>query len=214
MDLLQLLHAILHIDQSIGMLAAQYGLAFYLLLFAIIFFETGFVPLFFLPGDPLLFVCGAFCATGAMNLWMLLATLFAATVGGCTVNYWSGRLIGQKVFTHDYKWLNRAALARTHAFYEKHGGATLMISPYIAVVRTFAPFVAGISAMTFSKFQMFNLIGAAIWVVGLVVGGYLFGNIPVVREHLSALVLIGVATGLTALLIGFIWKIRRRWAGK
>ena len=129
MNTLQLTHAILHIDQYMGALAAHYGAAFYLILFLIVFGEMGFVPLFFLPGDPLLFVAGAFSATGAISLWVLLATLFLAAVGGGIVNYWLGSVVGHKISTHDYPWLNRAALARTHLFYEKHGAAALVLSP-------------------------------------------------------------------------------------
>jgi membrane-associated protein len=209
MDAMQLLHAILHIDQYMAALVSQYGTAFYLLLFVIVFCETGFVPLFFLPGNPLLFICGAFSSTGAMNLWVLLATLIVATISGRTVNYWTGRAIGKSVFTHDYAWLNRAALNRTHAFCEKYGGVTMIISPFIAVIRTFAPFVAGVSTMDASKFQLFNVLGAVIWVAVLVVGGNLFGNIPVIHDHMNAIVLIGVVTGLTALVLAAGWKIYR-----
>lgn len=214
MHTLQFFQAILHIDRAMGTLIADYGGAFYLLLFAIVFCETAFVPLFFLPGDPLLFACGAFSAIGAINLWILLATLFVATVGGCTVNYWIGRAIGRRAFTHDYKWLNRAALARTHSFYERNGGATLLVSPYLAVIRTFAPFIAGISEMRFSRFQLFSALGAAIWVAGLVISGNLFGNIPVIREHLNAIVLSGAAVGLGFLLLGAGWKMHCAWLRK
>jgi membrane-associated protein len=210
MDIAHIFHAILHLDQSLRMLVGEYGAAFYLILFVVIFCETAFLPLFFLPGDPLLFVCGAFCATGALNLWLLMATLFAATVSGCMVNYGIGRYIGAKAYTHNYKWLDRAALTRTHAFCEKYGGRTLLISPYIAVIRTFAPFIAGVSAMRVDKFAWANLAGAGLWVVGLVVGGYLFGNIGVIRDHLNALVLGGVAIGLGALLLGTVLRLLRK----
>lgn len=209
MDIPQLLYAIFHIDHSIATLVAQFGIAFYLLLFAIIFCETAFLPLFFLPGNPLLFICGAFSATGAMNMWTLLATLIVATFSGRTVNYWIGRAIGNKAYTHDYTWLNRAALNRTHAFCEKYGGVTLVISPFIAVIRTFAPFVAGVSTMNFSKFQLFNVLGAITWAVVLVVGGNLFGDLPFIRDHMNVIVLIGVGTGVTALLIAAGWKFFR-----
>jgi membrane-associated protein len=214
MRTLQFIQAILHIDQYMGALIAQYGAVFYLVLCLIVFCEIGLVPLFFLPGDPLLFVCGAFSASGALNIWILLVTLFLAAVSGGMVNYWIGSIIGQKVFTHDYRWLNRAALAKTHLFYEKHGGATLIVSPYLPVVRTFAPFIAGISEMTFSKFQLFNVIGAAVWIGGLVVGGNLFGNIPLIRDHLSVIVLTSVVSGLGAVLLGAGWRIYRTWTVK
>jgi membrane-associated protein len=209
MEAMQLLHAILHIDQSMEGLIAQYGLLFYLLLFAIVFCETGIVPLFFLPGNPLLFICGAFSSTGTMNLWILLATFISATVSGRTLNYWIGRAIGKRAFTQDYSWLNREALDRTHAFCEKYGGVTMIISPFIAVVRTFAPFVTGISMMNFSKFQLFNILGAIIWVGVLVVGGNLFGNIPLIHNNLNTIVLVGVGTGMVALTIALSWKMVR-----
>ncbi len=214
MDALQLLHAILHIDQSMSALVGQYGTAFYLLLFAVVFCETGTIPLFFLPGNPLLFVCGAFSATGAMNLWVLMATLVAATVAGRTVNYWTGRALGKRVYTHEYAWLNRDALNRSHAFCEKYGGVTMILSPFLAVIRTFAPFVAGASAMQFSRFQLFNVLGAAIWVGVLVLSGNLFGNIPVVRNHMNVIVLVGVSIGVGALILGAAWKIYRSRFGK
>lgn len=214
MDGLQLLYAIFHIDRSLATLLAQYGTAFYLLLFAIIFCETAFLPLFFLPGNPLLFICGAFSATGAMNIWLLLAALIVSTFCGRSLNYAIGRAIGTKAYTRDYPWLNRAALNRTHAFCEKYGGVALVISPFIAVVRTFAPFVAGVSVMNFAKFQLFNLLGACAWAVLLVIGGNLFGDLPLVRDHMNIIVLIGVGTGLTALLVATAWKLLRSRANK
>jgi len=214
MDALQLLHAILHIDQYLETLVSHYGTAFYLLLFAVVFCETGIIPLFFLPGNPLLFVCGAFSATGAMNLWVLLGTLMLATITGRTLNYGIGRALGNSVFTRDYAWLNRAALNRTYAYCEKYGGVTMILSPFLAVVRTFAPFVAGVSMMGFSRFQLFNVLGGIVWVGVLVVGGNLFGNIPAVRNHMNAIVLIGVVTGLVALLLAASWKIFRARSAK
>ena len=209
MDLMQLIHAILHIDQSMEGLIAKYGLVFYLLLFTIVFCETGIIPLFFLPGNPLLFICGALSSTGVMNVWILLGALIAAVISGRTLNYWIGGAVGKRAFTHDYAWLNRAALNRTHAFCEKYGGVTMILSPFIAVVRTFAPFVIGVSMMEFSKFQLFNVLGAIIWVGVLVVGGNLFGNIPLIHNNLNTIVLTGVGTGAVALIIALSWKMVR-----
>jgi len=188
----------------------QYGSLVYALLFAIVFCETAFLVLFFLPGDPLLFISGALCATGAMNIWILMVLLFTAAVAGSIVNYWLGNAIGQRVFVRDYKWLNREALEKTHAFYEKHGGITFLLSPFIAVVRTFAPFVAGVSAMTFRKFQLFVVAGAALWVITLVSSGYFFGNIPVIRDHLNSIVLLGVGLGLGIPMLNWLWKFSKR----
>ena len=188
----------------------QYGSLVYALLFAIVFCETAFLVLFFLPGDPLLFISGALCATGAMNIWILMVLLFTAAVAGSIVNYWLGNAIGQRVFVRDYKWLNREALKKTHAFYEKHGGITFLLSPFIAVVRTFAPFVAGVSAMTFRKFWLFVVAGAALWVITLVSSGYFFGNIPVIRDHLNSIVLLGVGLGLGIPMLNWLWKFSKR----
>jgi membrane-associated protein len=213
MDFLQFLDMILHVDKYLGTFIAQYGTMIYAVLFVIVFCETGLVVLPFLPGDTLLFIAGAFCATGAMNIWVLIALLFAAAVAGNTVNYWIGSAIGHKVFTHDYRWLDKDALRKTHAFYENHGGKTIILARFVPIVRTFAPFVAGVSEMTFAKFQLFNIVGALLWVVGLVAGGYFFGNIPVIRDHLNTIVLIGVGAAVIPLALGGVWKVYRKVFG-
>jgi membrane-associated protein len=213
MDFLQFLDMILHVDKYLGTFIAQYGTMVYAVLFAIVFCETGLVVLPFLPGDTLLFIAGAFCATGAMNIWVLMALLLAAAIGGNTVNYWIGSAIGHKVFTHDYRWLDKDALRKTHAFYENHGGKTIILARFIPIVRTFAPFVAGVSEMTFAKFQFFNIIGALLWVVGLVAGGYFFGNIPIIRDHLNTIVLLGVGAAVIPLALGGVWKVYRKVFG-
>jgi membrane-associated protein len=213
MDFMQFFDMILHVDKYLGTFIEQYGMLIYVVLFAIVFCETGLVVLPFLPGDTLLFVAGAFCASGAMNIWVLMALLVFAAVSGNTVNYWIGRAIGHKVFTHDYKWLDKAALQRTHAFYENHGGKTIILARFIPVVRTFAPFVAGVSEMTFAKFQFFNIAGALLWVVGLVAGGYFFGNITIIRDHLSTIVLVGVGAAAIPVALGGLWKVYRKVSG-
>lgn len=210
MDFMQFLDMILHVDKYLGTVIEQYGTMVYMVLFAIVFCETGLVVLPFLPGDTLLFIGGAFCATGAMNPWLLCALLIVAAVTGNTVNYWIGSAIGHKVFTHDYKWLDKAALHKTHAFYENHGGKTIVLARFVPIVRTFAPFVAGVSDMTFAKFQVFNIAGAALWVVGLVAAGFFFGNIPVIRDHLNTIVLIGVGAAVIPLALGGLWKMGRK----
>jgi membrane-associated protein len=214
MDFMQFLDMILHVDTYLGTVIAQYGTLVYAVLFAIIFCETGLVVLPFLPGDTLLFIGGAFCATGAMNIWLLMTLLVIAAVTGNTVNYWIGRAIGHKVFTHDYKWLDQAALQKTHAFYENHGGKTIILSRFIPIVRTFAPFVAGVSEMTFTKFQFYNITGALLWVVGLVAAGYFFGNIPIIRDHLNTIVLVGVGAAVIPLALGGLWKFYRKFTRK
>ena len=152
-----------------------------------------------------------------MNIWELSSLLVTAAVVGNTVNYWIGSAIGDKVLNAHYKWLerwiDRGALNKTHAFYEHHGGKTIVLSRFIPIVRTFAPFVAGMSKMTFSRFQLFNIIGALAWVVLLVVGGYFFGNIPLVRKNLNVIVLLGVAGALLPIVVAALWqfwKITRR----
>ena len=210
MDFNQLSHMVLHFDRYLGDVSAQYGAMIYVVLFAIVFLEMAIVPLFFLPGDPLLFIAGAFCATGTMNIGILIALLFVAAVLGSTVNYWIGSVIGRKVFAKNYRWLNQAALQKTHTFYETHGAATFIMSPFIAVVRTFAPFIAGVSEMTFSKFMAFAAAGGAIWVVSLVGGGYFFGNIPLIRQHLSDIVLLGIGAGVGALMLSGLWEFLKK----
>jgi len=210
MDPMQFFDMLLHVDKYMGQFIAQYGPLIYAVLFAIIFCETGLVVLPFLPGDTLLFIGGAFCAAGSMNIWLLFFLLALAAVLGNTVNYGIGRLLGDKVYLRDYRWLDRTALQRTHAFYEKHGGKTLVLARFVPVVRTFAPFVAGISRMTFGKFQFFNGVGAVLWVGLLVATGYLFGDMPMIRDHLNAIVLIGVAAAAVPIALGGMWKIFRR----
>ncbi|MBC7573430.1 MAG: VTT domain-containing protein [Herminiimonas sp.] len=212
MDLMQFFDMILHVDKTLGLLIEHYGTLVYVVLFAIVFCETGLVILPFLPGDTLLFIGGAFAATGAMSLWILIVVLLAAAILGNTVNYWIGAAIGHKVFTKNYRWLDQNALRKTHAFYEHHGGKTIVLSRFIPVVRTFAPFVAGVSDMSFARFQVYNIVGAVMWVGGLVTAGYFFGNIPVIRDHLNTIVLIGVAAAVGPLLLGGLWKGLRRLA--
>jgi len=210
MDLMQFFDMILHVDKTLGMLLNQYGVYVYAVLFAIVFCETGLVVLFFFPGDTLLFIAGAFCATGEMSYPLLMALLIIAAVTGNTLNYHIGEAIGQRMFTHDYRWLNKDALKRTHDFFEKHGGKTIILARFVPVVRTFAPFVAGVSDMTHARFQLFNITGAVLWVAGLVTAGYFFGNIPVVRDHLTVIVLVGVGAAIVPLALGGIYKFGRR----
>lgn len=214
MDFMQFFDMILHVDKYMGLFIAQYGTMIYAVLFAIIFCETGLVVLPFLPGDTLLFIAGAFCAAGSMNIWLLLVLLIAAAALGNTTNYAIGHILGEKVYTHDYRWLDRNALQRTHVFYENHGGKTLILARFVPIARTFAPFVAGVSRMTFVKFQFFNCTGAVLWVAALVVGGYTFGNIPFIRDHLNAIVLVGVGAAVIPVVLGGLWKIFKRLSRK
>jgi membrane-associated protein len=210
MDLMQLFDMILHVDKTLGTLLAEYGTYVYIVLFAIIFCETGLVVLFFFPGDTLLFIAGAFCATGQMSYPLLMALLIVAAVTGNTLNYYIGEAIGQRMFTHNYRWINKDALRRTHDFFEKHGGKTIILARFVPVVRTFAPFVAGVSDMTHWRFQLYNVTGAVLWVASLVTAGYFFGNIPVVRDHLTEIVLVGVSVAIVPLALGGLYKFGRK----
>ena len=210
MDLMQFFDMILHVDKTLGVLLAQYGVYVYIVLFAIVFCETGLVVLFFFPGDTLLFIAGAFCATGEMSYPLLMALLIIAAVTGNTLNYYIGEAVGQRMFTHDYRWINKDALHRTHDFFEKHGGKTIILARFVPVVRTFAPFVAGVSDMTHARFQLYNITGAVLWVASLVTAGYFFGNIPIIRDHLTEIVLVGVSAALVPLMLGGLWKFGRR----
>jgi membrane-associated protein len=210
MDFAHFFELILNVDKTLGTVIAEYGTMVYVVLSGIVFAETGLVIFPFLPGDTLLFVGGAFCATGNMNIWILMTLLVVSAVAGNTVNYYIGKAIGKRVFTHDYRWLDKAALEKTHAFYENHGGKTIILARFIPIVRTFAPFVAGVSEMTFAKFQFYNITGALIWVVGLVTAGYFFGNIPIIRDHLNTIVLIGIGAAVIPLAMGGVWKFYKK----
>nr|WP_171083067.1 VTT domain-containing protein [Telluria aromaticivorans]NNG23022.1 hypothetical protein [Telluria aromaticivorans] len=210
MDLMQFFDMILHVDKTLGTLLAQYGTYVYIVLFLIVFCETGLVLLFFFPGDTLLFIAGAFCATGQMSYPLLMALLIIAAITGNTLNYYIGQAVGHRVFTHNYRWINKDALQKTHDFFEKHGGKTIILARFVPVVRTFAPFVAGVSEMTHARFQMYNVSGAVLWVASLVTAGLFFGNIPIVRDHLTEIVLVGVSAAIVPLAIGGLYKFGRR----
>jgi len=210
MDLVQFADMVLHVDKMLGLLIAQYGTLVYAVLFAIIFCETGVVVLFFLPGDTLLFIAGAFCASGQLNLGLVLGLLVLAAVAGNTSNYLIGGAIGHRVMASRNGWLNQDAMRRTHGFFDRHGGATIVLARFVPVVRSFAPFVAGMTDMTHTRFQMYNVAGAVLWVVGLVTAGYFFGNIPVVRDHLTLIVLLGVAVAVVPLLLHGVANVLRR----
>lgn len=209
-DMLDLLNMIIHIDQYLGIWVTQYGAWIYLVLFLIIFGETGLVVLPFLPGDSLLFIAGAFGASGMLDPVLLGGLLIVAAVLGNTVNYSIGRYLGTKVFTHNYRFLDRNALLKTHTFYEKHGGKTIVLSRFLPIFRTFAPFVAGVGSMNIVRFQLFNISGAVLWVGSLVTLGYFFGNVPIIKEHLNTIVLIGICAAAVPVVVGALWKIFKK----
>ena len=213
MDIMQFLDMVLHVDKM-GLLIAEHGTLIYAILFAIIFCETAFVVFPFLPGDSLLFIAGTFCATGAMDPVLLITLLLIASISGNTINYWIGSLIGHKVMERDYRWIDRNALHKTHSFYEKHGGKTIVLARFVPIVRTFAPFVAGISEMSHKSFQLFNVLGALLWIIGLIMAGFFFGHIPFIKNNLNVIVMIGVGAAVLPIALGVMWKVGRSFFAK
>ena len=210
MDLIPfLIDFIVHVDQHLAAFVQAYGVWVYALLFLIVFVETGVVVMPFLPGDSLLFVVGTLCGAGLMNLPLAMALLLAAAILGDQCNYGIGRHLGPKVFGWEQsRFFNRRAFDQAHAFYERHGGVTIVIARFMPFIRTFAPFVAGVAAMDRRRFTLFNVAGGTLWVVGLTLAGYLFGNLPWVKEHLEKIIwAMIIVPGLIA--IGGAWKARR-----
>ena len=207
--LLQLVDFILHVDRYLEAFVAQYGAWVYALLFLIIFVETGVVVMPFLPGDSLLFVVGAMCGAGWMNLPLVMGLLLAAAILGDQTNYTIGRYFGPRVFQwEESRFFSRRGFDQAHAFYEKYGGITIILARFMPFIRTFVPFVAGVAEMTRSKFTLFNVVGGFIWVVGLTLVGYLFGNLPIVQQHLSKIIwALIIVPGLIAMFGA--WKARQ-----
>ena len=183
----------LHLDQHLSQIISTYGVWTHLILFLIVFCETGLVVTPFLPGDSLLFAAGTFAALGALDLWLVVILLIVAAILGDTVNYWVGAYIGPRAFRGDIRFLRKEYLDRTHAFYEKHGGKTIILARFIPIIRTFAPFVAGVGAMSYPRFIVYNIAGAVLWVGLFVLGGYFFGNIPIVRDNFTIVILAIIA---------------------
>lgn len=182
---------ILHLDTYLQQIIDQLGALSYALLFLVIFAETGLVVTPFLPGDSLLFAAGTLAGGGYLELWMLLATFFAAAVLGNTTNYWIGRKLGARAFTNaNARFLKPGYLAQTEAFFERHGGKTIILTRFVPIVRTFAPFVAGVGRMPHGTFQFYNVVGALLWVAGLTLAGYFFGSIPIVKENFEYVVIL------------------------
>lgn len=200
----QLVDFILHLDVHLNEIIQNFGIWTYLILFLIIFLETGVVITPFLPGDSLLFAAGSFAALGSLNVWVLFFTLIIAAILGDTINYWIGHYIGPKAFSGNIRFLKKEYLDRTHEFYEKHGGKTIILARFIPIIRTFAPFVAGIGAMNYSRFLVYNVVGAFIWVTLFTFGGYFFGNLPIIKENFTlailAIILISVLPGVVEFL--------------
>lgn len=203
-----LIDLFLHLDQYLNIIIRDYGLWTYLILFIIIFCETGLVVTPILPGDSLLFAAGAFAAGGALDpLWLFLL-LGTAAVAGDTVNYWIGNWVGPKIFHQkEMRFFKKEYLIRTHEFYERHGGKTIIIARFIPIIRTFAPFVAGIGEMTYFRFISYNVIGGIVWIALFVFGGYYFGNLPMVKKNFTLVIL---AIIFISVLPGIIEFLRHR----
>jgi membrane-associated protein len=210
-----LVHAfdvLLHLDKYLGGVIQAYGAWTYLILFLIIFCETGLVITPLLPGDSLLFAIGVFCGLGDLDIYKILALLSVAAVLGDTVNYAIGNYIGPKVFHYENSRIfKKEYLQKTHAFYEKYGGKTIIIARFVPIVRTFAPFVAGVGSMTYGKFLAYNVIGGLLWVFSLTLAGYFFGSIPIIKDNFTAVIL---AIIFISILPGVIEYIRHKRAAR
>jgi len=181
---------VVHLDDHLQALVATYGAWIYLILFLIVFCETGLVVTPFLPGDSLLFVAGAIAAAGGMNIHLLVVLLIIAAILGDAVNYSIGHYIGPRVLKdRNSRWLNPKHLDRAHAFYEHHGGKTIIIARFVPIVRTYAPFIAGAASMPYPRFALYNVTGAVVWVVSLGYAGYFFGNIPLIKDNLTVVII-------------------------
>ena len=194
----------MHLDKHLSLIIHQYGSATYFILALIIFCETGLVVTPFLPGDSLLFAAGAFAALGSFDVSLLYGFLVFAAMAGNTTNYWIGYFVGPRVFQReDVRFLNRKHLERTHRFYEKYGGKTIIIARFVPIVRTFAPFVAGIGRMTYTRFISYDIFGGSGWVGVCVFSGYFFGNIPLVKQNFSLVILAIIAISVTPMIVEF-----------
>jgi membrane-associated protein len=202
----------MHLDQHLGQIISDYGTVTYLLLFIVLFCETGLVVTPFLPGDSLLFAAGTFAALGALDLQWLLPVMYAAPICGDSTNYWIGRFIGPRVFSSETsRFLNKKHLERTHKFYEKYGGKTIIIARFMPIFRTFAPFVAGIGRMNYLRFLTFSVFGTLLWITSLVLVGYFFGNIPIIKKHFS-LAILGII--IISMLPGVVEYVRHKRSNK
>jgi membrane-associated protein len=199
-----LLDIFLHIDQYLNQIIQDYGFWTYALLFFIIFMETGFVITPFLPGDSLLFAAGTFAAIGSLNVWLLWAVCFVAAVLGDTVNYWIGKAVGPRAFEHNIRFLKREYLDKTQRFYDKHGGKTIVLARFIPIVRTFAPFVAGVGTMEYGRFITYNVVGAFLWTGIFIWLGYFFGNIPFVQENFELVIILIILISVVPMVIEYV----------
>jgi len=208
-----LIDLFLHLDKHLSEIISQYGIWTYGILFFVIFMETGFVVTPFLPGDSLLFAAGTFAALGSLNVFVLVGLLTGAALLGDTVNYWIGHKVGSKAYTGEVKWIKKEYMDRTHAFFEKHGGKTIFLARFVPIIRTFAPFVAGVSRMSYGYFISYNIFGGLIWVPLFTFAGYFFGNIPFVKHNFSLVIIAIISISLIpAVYEG--WKARQESKAK
>ena len=206
-----LLYSLFALDESVAALATQYGHWIYAILFLVIFAETGLVVFPFLPGDSILFIAGTVVATADLNIHVLVVVLVVAAILGDTVNYSVGHYIGPKVFERpDSRWFRKRHLQQTQAFYDKYGGVTIIIGRFVPIIRTFAPFLAGVAGMSYRRFLAFNVIGAVGWITSLVYAGYLFGNIPWVKQNLSLIVIAIVVVSVLPAVTTYVRERRSR----
>jgi len=208
-----LLDIAMHLDVHLQELIAQYQTGIYAILFLIVFVETGVVIWPFLPGDSLLFVGGTLAAAGDMDIATLMVVLIAAALTGDNVNYWIGRKIGPKIFQRERsRWFNPAYLTRAHEFYERHGGKTIILARFMPIIRTYAPFVAGIGAMPYLRYLSYCIVAAVLWVVSLCLTGYFFGNIPIVKQNLSIVIVLIVLVSISPGVFAWLKSRRKRSA--
>lgn len=202
---------ILHLDKYLSLLIQNFGIGTYLILFLIVFAETGLVVTPFLPGDSLLFAAGTFASLGTLNVWWLFFSLSAAAILGDSLNYAIGKYMGPKVFKEEKaRFLKKEYLDRTHKFYEKYGSKTIVLARFVPIVRTFAPFVAGIGSMSYLKFAFYNVFGGILWVGLLVFGGYFFGNLPIVKQNFSIAIMVIIILSILPMLIEFLKHYRKK----
>lgn len=208
--ILKLIYIFIHLDEYLGEVIRNYGAWTNMLLFVIIFMETGLVVTPFLPGDSLIFAAGTFAGMGSLNVWAVWVLLCLAAIIGDTANYWIGHYIGPRAFSGQIRFLKKEYLDRTHAFYEKHGGKTIILARFIPIIRTFAPFVAGIGAMTYGHFIAYNVIGGITWVTLFLFGGYFFGGLQFVQDNFSFVVIAIILISVMPAFVEFIKERTRR----
>ena len=194
----------LHLDKFLGDIIASYGTLTYIILFLVIFCETGLVVTPFLPGDSLIFAAGTFAAMGKLNPWVLFGLLVVAAVGGDALNYWIGHKIGPRAYTGEIKLIKKEYIDRTHAFFEKHGGKTIFLARFVPIVRTFAPFVAGVGQMSYGYFLRYNLLGGVAWVAIFLALGYFFGTMPIVQKNFELVIIAIVLISAVPMLVEWI----------